>query len=80
MQAMAIESENFAAESKRDEQRHPYSAFEEFNRDERRPAVLLLAALLIATLFFTIGLMVGRWMSEDSARTTNAPPTNSVTE
>ncbi|HEY0547696.1 MAG TPA: hypothetical protein VGC91_20105 [Pyrinomonadaceae bacterium] len=40
-----------------------HSAFEEFSRDERRPAVLLLAGLAIAALFFALGIMVGRWMT-----------------
>ncbi len=40
-----------------------HSAFAEFNRDERRPAVLLLGALVIAALFFAIGIFVGRLMS-----------------
>ncbi|HEX8707111.1 MAG TPA: SPOR domain-containing protein [Pyrinomonadaceae bacterium] len=39
----------------------PHSALEEFSRDERRPAVLLLGALVIAAIFFAIGIMVGRW-------------------
>jgi hypothetical protein len=38
-----------------------HSALEEFSRDERRPAVLLMAGLLIATVFFALGMMVGRW-------------------
>ncbi|MFN2455949.1 MAG: hypothetical protein ABR577_17200 [Pyrinomonadaceae bacterium] len=37
-----------------------HSAFAEFSRDERRPAVLLLGALIIAAIFFAIGLWVGR--------------------
>ncbi len=40
-----------------------HSAFAEFNRDERRPALLLLGALVIAALFFAIGIFVGRLMS-----------------
>ncbi|HYO99071.1 MAG TPA: hypothetical protein VER76_02555 [Pyrinomonadaceae bacterium] len=47
-----------------------HSAFEEFRRDERRPAVLLLGALVIAALFFALGIMVGRWMTDDH----DAPP------
>jgi hypothetical protein len=42
-----------------------HSAFEEFRRDERRPAMLLLAALVIAALFFALGIMIGRWMADD---------------
>ncbi len=37
-----------------------HSAFAEFNRDERRPAVLLLTILVVAALFFALGIMVGR--------------------
>lgn len=38
-----------------------HSALEEFGRDERKPAVLLLSALLLSALFFGLGLLVGRW-------------------
>jgi hypothetical protein len=58
---------------------HQHSAFEEFRRDERRPAVLLLGALLIAALFFALGIMLGRWMDDDN----NAPaqgPSNGVNQ
>lgn len=55
---MATDTQKYASESER-EARH--SALAEFSRDERRPAVLLLSALLIAVLFFAIGLLVGRW-------------------
>lgn len=43
------------------EQEPRHSALAEFGRDERRPAVLLLSALLLSALFFGIGLLVGRW-------------------
>jgi hypothetical protein len=43
-----------------------HSAFEEFRRDERRPAVLLLAVLLVAAAFFALGIMVGRWTAADA--------------
>jgi uncharacterized protein YhaN len=43
------------------EQEPRHSAIAEFSRDERRPAVLLLSALLLSALFFGLGLMVGRW-------------------
>lgn len=43
------------------EQEPTHSALAEFSRDERRPAVLLLSALVLSALFFGIGLMVGRW-------------------
>ena len=55
-----------------------HSALAEFGRDERRPAVLLLSALLLSALFFGIGLMVGRWTAEpkrsDSASSGAATP------
>lgn len=54
----------------------PHSAFEEFRRDERRPAVLLLSALLLAATFFGLGIIFGRWTSErgsQSNATTNQP-------
>ncbi len=44
-----------------------HSALEEFSRDERRPAVLLLGALVIAAIFFALGIMVGRWMNKPAA-------------
>ena len=60
------------------ESRH--SAFQEFSRDERRPAVLLLSGLVLAVLFFAIGLLFGRWTAEPETNlsasnpgTTNAP-------
>ena len=56
--AMSTETQKFAAPSE-SEPRH--SALEEFSRDERRPAVLLLAGLAIASVFFAIGILVGRW-------------------
>lgn len=48
----------------------PHSAFEEFTRDERRPAVLLLAGLVIASIFFALGILFGRWTDK---RGTDAP-------
>jgi hypothetical protein len=41
-----------------------HSALAEFQRDERRPAVLLLTVLLVAALFFALGIMVGRWTAQ----------------
>ncbi|MDT4969222.1 MAG: hypothetical protein QOJ64_3959 [Acidobacteriota bacterium] len=38
-----------------------HSALAEFGRDERRPAVLLLSGLVIAVLFFGLGMLIGRW-------------------
>jgi ferric-dicitrate binding protein FerR (iron transport regulator) len=45
-----------------------HSALAEFQRDERRPAVMLLAILLIAAAFFALGIMVGRWTAADATR------------
>lgn len=64
-------------------EREPHhSALEEFSRDERRPAVLLLSALLLSALFFGIGLMVGRWTAEpkttQSAAATASQPAATV--
>jgi hypothetical protein len=61
---MAIDTHKYSDRIER-EARH--SALEEFSRDERRPAVLLLSALVLAVLFFAIGLLVGRWTAEPSA-------------
>jgi hypothetical protein len=54
------------------ESRH--SAFEEFRRDERRPAVLLLSGLLLAVLFFAIGLLFGRWTAEPETNLSASNP------
>jgi cytoskeletal protein RodZ len=71
------------------ESRH--SALEELKRDERRPAVILLSALILAAVFFALGIMVGRWTmqtgSQPSAQTVTpslppvsntAPPSQSL--
>lgn len=73
---MATDTHKYAGEAER-EARH--SALAEFSRDERRPAVLLLSALVIAAIFFAIGLLVGRWTAEpDSMPALSAPnPTSS---
>lgn len=55
---MATDTQKYASQV---EQEPHHSALAEFSRDERRPAVLLLSALLLSALFFGIGLMVGRW-------------------
>lgn len=52
-----------------------HSAFEEFSRDERRPAVLLLAGLIIAAIFFALGILFGRW-TEKQPRPAITAPTN----
>ncbi|MBD0373026.1 MAG: SPOR domain-containing protein [Pyrinomonadaceae bacterium] len=51
-----------------------HSALEELYRDERRPALLLLSGLLIAVLFFALGIMVGRWMNSDNGSRPSAAP------
>jgi sporulation related protein len=81
---MSSETEKYGVQAE-SEPRH--SALEEFSRDERRPAVLLMAGLLIASVFFAIGIMVGRWSirgpvgsrpsAASSGATTNATPTPS---
>ncbi|PYS48106.1 MAG: hypothetical protein DMF68_14145 [Acidobacteria bacterium] len=80
---MATDTHKYASRADA-EARH--SALEEFSRDERRPAVLLLSALIIAVLFFTIGLLFGRWTDRPSATSAqgavtpaaaHAEPTNS---
>ena len=72
-----------ATESQEERRGTRHSALEEFQRDERRPAVLLLAILLVAAAFFALGIMVGRWTTAADGRArgaavnTNAPtPTN----
>jgi hypothetical protein len=54
------------------ESRH--SAFKEFSRDERRPAVLLLSGLVLAVLFFAIGLLFGRWTAEPETNLSASNP------
>src|SRR5918911_862262 len=54
-----------------------HSAFEEFRHDERHPAVLLLSALVIAALFFGLGILFDRWTSERNSRT-DRPSANSA--
>jgi septal ring-binding cell division protein DamX len=68
------------------EQELRHSAFQEFSRDERRPAVLLLSGLVLAVLFFAIGLLFGRWTAEPETNlsasrpgtTTQAPATQTA--
>jgi hypothetical protein len=55
---MSFETQKYSGEMEKDPH---HSAFDEFGRDERRPAVMLLAGLVIAVLFFALGLVVGRW-------------------
>ena len=56
----------------------PHNALSEFSRDERRPAVLLLSALVIAAIFFALGIMVGRWTSDSANATKTIPVLNSA--
>lgn len=73
---MATETQKYANHVER-EARH--SALAEFSRDERRPAVLLLSALVLAVLFFAIGLLVGRWTAEPGAARRESPRAASTT-
>lgn len=68
---MSTETQKYSDEMEREPN---HSAFEEFSRDERRPAVLLLGALVIAALFFALGIMIGRWTT--GAGTSPAVPAN----
>jgi hypothetical protein len=76
---MATDTQKYDSQIER-EPRH--SALAEFSRDERRPAVLLLSALLLSALFFGLGLMVGRWTalpeSTPQAASTTPPSTAST--
>ena len=56
---MATDTQKYASERET-----PHSALTEFQRDERRPAVLLLTLLIVAALFFALGIMVGRWTAQ----------------
>jgi septal ring-binding cell division protein DamX len=68
---MATETTKHTAHTET-ETRH--SALEELYRDERRPALLLLGGLVIAVLFFALGIMVGRWMNIDNSSRPAAQP------
>ena len=61
---MATDTHKYNAQG---EQEPPHSALAEFSRDERRPAVLLLSALLLSALFFGLGLLVGRWTARPAS-------------
>jgi SPOR domain len=56
-----------------------HSALEEFGRDERKPAVLLLSALILSVLFFGLGLFVGRWTAQPNVATV-APSSSAATQ
>lgn len=79
---MSTDTDKYDVEGAR-EPRH--SALEELARDERRPAVLLLSALLLAVIFFAFGIMVGRWtvqpgsqMRATSDSSTPQPPASNA--
>jgi hypothetical protein len=71
---MAIDTHKYADQV---EYRARHSALEEFGRDERKPAVLLLSALVLSALFFGLGLFVGRWTARPDA--TSSSPTAQAT-
>ncbi|HYY58471.1 MAG TPA: hypothetical protein VE842_14145 [Pyrinomonadaceae bacterium] len=83
---MSTETDKYESQAERDAR---HSALEEFSRDERRPAVILLSALVLAAIFFAFGIMVGRWTAdqgrspaiaqEDGARPQAPTPSNAVT-
>jgi hypothetical protein len=73
---MAIDTHKYAD---RVEYKTRHSALEEFGRDERKPAVLLLSALLLSALFFGLGLLVGRWTAEPPPASV-APPSKPATQ
>ena len=58
---MATDTQKYASERETS-----HSALTEFQRDERRPAVLLLTLLIVAALFFALGIMVGRWTAKSN--------------
>lgn len=65
---MATDTQNYSSERETN-----HSALAEFQRDERRPAVLLLTILIIAALFFALGIMVGRWTAQPKPTQAIAP-------
>lgn len=73
---MATDTHNYGAQA---EQEPPHSALAELSRDERRPAVLLLSALLLSALFFGIGLLVGRWTATPNTTPSAATPQPAAT-
>lgn len=69
---MSTSTDKYESQTEREA---PHSAFEEFSRDERRPAVILLSALVLAATFFAIGIMFGRWTAEPGSPQAAAPST-----
>jgi hypothetical protein len=63
---MSTDTDKYDVDGER-EPRH--SALAELARDERRPAVILLSALLLAAIFFAFGIMVGRWTVQPKPQT-----------
>ncbi len=63
---MSTETDKYDVDGEREPQ---HSALEELARDERRPAVMLLSALLLAAIFFALGIMVGRWTVQTNPQT-----------
>jgi hypothetical protein len=64
---MSTDTQKYDVQPRDTETRH--SALEEFARDERRPAVMLLSALIIAAIFFAVGIIFDRWTTNR-----NMPP------
>ena len=71
------------AHQNEDKERAPvprHSAFDEWRRDERSTAVLLLGALIIAATFFAIGIIFGRWTAANQTQgSNNTRPASSST-
>ena len=57
-----------------------HSALDEFSRDERRPAVLLLSGLVIAALFFGLGILFDRWTINRNLHSSSAPNSQAQTQ
>jgi septal ring-binding cell division protein DamX len=74
--AMSTDTDKYDIEGER-ESRH--SALEELARDERRPAVVLLSALLLAAIFFAFGIMFGRWTVQTGSQTRISPNSSTQT-
>ncbi len=72
---MSTDTDKYEAQTERDA---PHSALEEFSRDERRPAVILLSALILAATFFAIGIMFGRWTADTQSPVAPAASTQTM--
>jgi cell division protein FtsN len=73
---MSTDTDKYDLEGER-ESRH--SALEELVRDERRPAVVLLSALLLAAIFFAFGIMFGRWTVQTGSQTRSSSNSSTPT-